>query len=318
MTTLLIPYGLVDGRIVHVDDVQRGKACGARCAGCDSELVAKKGEERIHHFAHYQANGHECEGWLHKTAKRILYERITQSIARRSSFPIKWSCSDEEPAFVHEVDLLGKGVLNNASLEQYLPTWNIRPDITLMAGDTPKGLIEVVDSHRPESPVLASGLPVLEVHVFEGPALEVLAKGTIPVAVMHNYPCPEPSTRLRADTPLTRLSRLRPCSECGEIVVQGENAVYTNWAEQPSRNEAWYCRPCYVKTAKNRCMNCGETLTGRMAYTYTAYRGWQLYSLTDFVFRRNWCCRDCYTNLDEEYENVTALGDLMQEPPGQV
>lgn len=258
MATLLIPYGLVDGRIVHIDDVPRGKACGARCASCDSELVAKKGGERIHHFAHYHANGHGCEGWLHKTAKRILYERITRSMRWRSSVPIAWSCqvkespSDTRPTFVHEIDLLGKGILNNARLEQYLPTWNIRPDITLMAGDTPKGLIEVVDTHRPEPPVLASGLPVIEVHVSEGADLEKLAKGRIPLAVVHNYPCPEPKkcrpTRLRPNKPLRNLSRLRPCSECGAVVVQGENAAYrAKWRDNALRDEAWYCRPCYSR-----------------------------------------------------------------------
>lgn len=251
MTTLKIPYGLdSEGLIVHVDDVPRGIACGARCASCDSKLVAKKGDEVIHHFAHYQANCHGCEGWLHKTAKRILYERITRSIARRSFFPIAWSCRGKEPAVVHEVDLLNKGILNNASLEQYLPTWNIRPDITLKAGTTPKGLIEVVDTHRPEPPVLASGLPVLEVHVSDGSDLEILAKGRVPVAVMHNYPCPDPKkcrpTRLRPNKPLKDLTRLRPCSECGAIVVQGVNAAYrAKWRDNALHDERWYCRPCY-------------------------------------------------------------------------
>ncbi len=269
MTTLHIPYGLVDDRIVHVDDVPRGKACGARCAACGSDLVARKGEERIHHFAHYQANGHECEGWLHKTAKRILYERVIRSMRWKSGFPIKWSCSDKEPAFVHEVDLLGKGILNNASLERYLPTWNIRPDITLMAGATPKGLIEVVVTNRPKPPVLASGLPVLEVHVSAGADLEVLDKGRIPVAVMHNYPCPDPK----------RPTHRRP---------------------PPPRRRV-------------HCTKCGETLRdGRMAYVYWASKGrWHLRHLHDFAFLSDWRCRTCH-------ENVTALGSLMQEPPGRV
>ena len=291
MTTLLIPYGLDSGdRIVHVDDVPRGKACGARCAGCDSELVANKGPIRRHYFSHYQANSHGCEGWLHKTAKRILHQRITRSIARRSPFPIKWSCSDKEPAFVHEVDLLGKGILNNASLEQHLPTWNIRPDITLMAGDTPKGLIEVVDTHRPQPPVLESGLPVLEVHVSEGANLDVLAKGTIPVAVMHNYPCPEPK-------------RSKYCRRCllnrkMQVTLKG-GLCYMCDRPRPRRRSV-------------RCMKCGETLVeGRMAYRHRASQGWQLRNLHDFAFRLDWRCRTCH-------ENVTALAGLMQEPPGRV
>ena len=270
MTTLKIPYGLdSEGLIVHVDDVPRGKACGARCASCDSELVAKKGEVRTHYFAHYSGNRHGCEGWLHKTAKRILYERITRSINQRSPIPIKWSCPDEEPQLVHEVDLLGKGILNNARLEQYLPTWNIKPDITLMAEDTPKGLIEVVDTHRPEPPVLASGLPVCEVHVSEGADLEVLAKDIIPVAVMHNYPCPDPvcpicyrrrskgcnyykkrhmpTTHDYCDTCKTWGDRKHfhhNCSKCGVVVRMGGNAVYrAKWRDNAWHDESWVLSP---------------------------------------------------------------------------
>ena len=273
MTTLLIPYGLdADGRIVHVDDVPRGKACGARCASCESELVAKKGDQKIHHFAHYQATGHGCEGCLHKTAKRILSQRIGDAIGMKgAAVPIKWSCVGEEPPDDHEVDLLGKGILNNIRVEQHLPTWNIRPDITLMADDTPKGLIEVVDTHSPEPPVIASGLPVLEVHVSEPADLKVLAESAIPVAVMHNYPCPDPKCKIcyrrrsegcnyykKRHIPIThdycdicktwgdRKHFHHNCSKCGVVVRMGGNAVYAaKWRDNAWRDQSWYCRPCY-------------------------------------------------------------------------
>lgn len=272
MTTLLIPYGLdSDDRIVHVDAVPRGKACGARCASCDSELVAKKGDVRIHHFAHQQANGHGCEGWLHSTAKRILSQRIADAMAGGAPVPIKWSCPREELAFVHEVDLLGKGILNSIRVEQYLSIWNIRPDITLMAGDTPKGLIEVVDTHSPEPPVVDAGLPVLEVHVSEPADLKVLVESAIPVAVMHNYPCPDPicdtcnrrkssgclhcEVCRRHVTPqhhycgvcktcADRKHSHRNCSECGVVVRQGEWIYRATWRGAGWTDEVWYCRPC--------------------------------------------------------------------------
>ena len=316
MTTLLIPYGLnADGRIVHVDDVPRGKACGARCASCDSDLVAKKGKERIHHFAHYQAN-HGCEGWLHKTAKRILAQRIGDAMVKGASIPIGWSCQGEETGIVHEVDLLGKRILNNVSLEQYLPTWNIRPDITLMAGDTPQGLIEVVDTSRPKPPVLASGLPVLEVHVSEGTDLEVLEKGRVPVAVKHNYPCPDPE---KCRPQHTRPFFQYPCPNCAVQVVQGENAVYTNQSDNPLRDEAWYCRPCYAKNQS--CKECGRTITEARAYTYTALNGWRLYNLMELIYRRDWLCVTCYFDKVvsvvqvEEADGFLEAKELMESRP---
>ena len=315
MTTLKIPYGLdSSGRIVHVDDVPRGKACGARCASCGSELVAKKGDSGkvIHHFAHYQSNGHSCEGWLHSTAKAILAQRITDSMAGKAPFPIKWACPREELKCVHEADLLGKGfignipveqhrsayqmglpglggghevdlekaILNNIRVEKLLSTWNIRPDITLMAGDTPMGLIEVVDTHPPEPPVIDAGLPVLEVHVSEPAHLNVLAESATPVAVMHNYPCPDPICDLcgrrkssgclhcgvcrRHVTPehhhcgvvckacTDRKHYHANCSNCGVIVAQGEYVYTAKWRGTHWEEEVWLCRPCSHKPPKYR------------------------------------------------------------------
>jgi hypothetical protein len=63
-----------DGAIVHIDDVERGLACGCVCAACETELVAHRGSRVLHHFAHYAVG--ECrnagETALHKYAKQLL------------------------------------------------------------------------------------------------------------------------------------------------------------------------------------------------------------------------------------------------------
>ncbi len=46
------------GEILHISQVQRGKACGCVCAKCNEVLEARKGEERRHHFAH--VSNYEC------------------------------------------------------------------------------------------------------------------------------------------------------------------------------------------------------------------------------------------------------------------
>lgn len=71
------------GEIKHIEEVERGAACGCVCPACGKKLIAKKGDRRlkIHHFAH--APGVDCEyGYessLHLAAKRILEKapRIT-------------------------------------------------------------------------------------------------------------------------------------------------------------------------------------------------------------------------------------------------
>ena len=192
-TEFKVPYGKLDGRIVSIDDVPR-KTRGVKCPGCEAELVVRKGDERRHHFAHPSA-GNGCggggEGYLHETVKLLMAERIRGAMEDEAPVRIKWSCKKTKCS--HEDDILCKWELTNIRVEKRLPKGNIKPDITLMAGDKPKALVEVVDAHEPEQPVIDTGLPVLEVHAYER-ALDELANREIPipVAFMHNLPCPDP------------------------------------------------------------------------------------------------------------------------------
>src|ERR1700730_16969980 len=73
-----IPFG-VDRtkRVVHISEVERGRACDCMCPGCDAPLTAVKGAVRQHHFRHGVEV--ECEGALesaiHLAAKQIIIER---------------------------------------------------------------------------------------------------------------------------------------------------------------------------------------------------------------------------------------------------
>jgi hypothetical protein len=89
-----IPFGLRNGKLVSVAQVERGKACGCICPGCESELVASKGEGRNsprHHFRHLHKNNCEdgLETGLHMLAKEILTEssslKIPAVIARHGN-----------------------------------------------------------------------------------------------------------------------------------------------------------------------------------------------------------------------------------------
>ena len=196
MRAILMPYGINDaGQLAHVDDVPNGKACGLRCPSCTTPLQAKNGGRKVrHHLAHLAGNP-SCEGWMHATAKLLLYKRIADAMAADNPLTIEWSCG-RWPFIacrvLHKADLLGKRILDRVCLEQQLPAWNIRPDIVLLYGEEPKVLIEVVDTHRPETTVIASNLPVLEIHITEPSDLEALAEGPVPIEVIHNYPCPDP------------------------------------------------------------------------------------------------------------------------------
>lgn len=72
-----LPYGLQEGTLVTIEQVESGLACRCLCPGCRQPLLAKKGRSRLHHFAHF--NSPECRGGvetpLHQICKEILLHK---------------------------------------------------------------------------------------------------------------------------------------------------------------------------------------------------------------------------------------------------
>ena len=70
-----LSYGRgADGRLLHVAEVPSGLACGCTCPGCGARLVARKGQEKVHHFAHHVTAACRAawETTLHLLAKEAL------------------------------------------------------------------------------------------------------------------------------------------------------------------------------------------------------------------------------------------------------
>lgn len=63
-----------DGRILHVSEVDRGRACQCVCAACNSAVVAKKGTRNAWHFAHdFSAScATAAETALHRAIKQVI------------------------------------------------------------------------------------------------------------------------------------------------------------------------------------------------------------------------------------------------------
>ena len=88
-------WGSRNGKAVRVSEVSRGLACGCLCPGCGGKLVAKKGTQRTHHFAH--ANTVDCdvlgESALHLACKEVIQEY------REMELPVVTSCERQESNF---------------------------------------------------------------------------------------------------------------------------------------------------------------------------------------------------------------------------
>lgn len=75
----LLPYGLTkDERLVHVSEVDSGLACECVCPTCHGPLVARKGSERVHHFAH---NNLICSDPTGETLRHLLAKKVLETNA---------------------------------------------------------------------------------------------------------------------------------------------------------------------------------------------------------------------------------------------
>ena len=74
MKHLEMTCALKNGVITSISDVSSGLSCECICPACGAILVARKGTQRMHHFAHYKKKDCEYayETSLHWAAKDIL------------------------------------------------------------------------------------------------------------------------------------------------------------------------------------------------------------------------------------------------------
>lgn len=72
------------GELVHVEDAERGKACGLMCPDCGGQLIANKGEIKQPYFSHASLEecAHAGETALHRLAKEIIYEHGSLRLPR--------------------------------------------------------------------------------------------------------------------------------------------------------------------------------------------------------------------------------------------
>ncbi len=79
MTEIKQPYGLRNGEIISIEQVESGLKCDCFCPACNGRLIAKKGLEKQHHFAHSDSEdcGKGTETILHKLSKEIISKSKT-------------------------------------------------------------------------------------------------------------------------------------------------------------------------------------------------------------------------------------------------
>ena len=71
------------GKMVHVDDVPRGLACGCVCPCCREKLLARHGDIKEHGFAHHSDNRGANLDICYRV---VLYKLAEQIIQTRKRF----------------------------------------------------------------------------------------------------------------------------------------------------------------------------------------------------------------------------------------
>lgn len=163
-----IGYGLRDGILVFVSDVQSGLACGCLCAHCGKRLVAKKGLKRRHHFAHFEAT--DCSGAaesiLHLLAKELLTELDEIDIPPYEFLKVR---ETKSRVLVKHRDVVAKGGkvrIDRVRVEE--SEGDFIPDIIIETG--PKILlVEVAVTHKVERfklrKIRKRNLPAIEINL---------------------------------------------------------------------------------------------------------------------------------------------------------
>lgn len=140
MTEIKQPYGLKNGEIVSIEQVESGLKCDCFCPACNGRLIARKGLEKQHHFAHYDSDdcGKGTETILHKLSKEIISK---SKIFKTPSLKLK----NSNITIFDETEIQ----IDNVKLEHRLD--DIIPDIIIES----KGkelLVEITVTHELQFP----------------------------------------------------------------------------------------------------------------------------------------------------------------------
>lgn len=147
-----LQYALKDNILVSVNQVEKGLACNCICPSCKSQLVARKGEVREHHFAHYKNNscatGYQTS--LHLLAKELIQEK------RRIKIPPVYCdilCIDPNEPEGYSFDEREKReeqLLSNVNVTLEKKENGIIPDIIIQYGNY-KLYVEIYVTHKVDS-----------------------------------------------------------------------------------------------------------------------------------------------------------------------
>ena len=168
-------YALKNGQITHISNVSRGLECGCICVACKGQLVAKKGSEKVHHFAHTADPNclGAAETALHLLSKE-LFKELNSIVLPQYNFSKERKLKRNYHVITHEEVIVkgGEAEITRALIEQ--TEVRFKPDITLES-NSKKLFVEIAVTHKVDRNKLRHirkcGLPAIEIHLDLADAL---------------------------------------------------------------------------------------------------------------------------------------------------
>lgn len=161
-------YAIKNGLLVHVSEVPKGLSCGCICVVCGNKLIAKKGRQRCHHFAHLTETNclGAAETALHLVSKELIGE-LSEIILPAYNFTK--SKKIKSGVVINYQQLIAKGGVAQIVSTLIESACNgFVPDLILDCGFK-KLIVEIAVTHKVDRNKLRHirkhNLPAIEIHL---------------------------------------------------------------------------------------------------------------------------------------------------------
>lgn len=142
-------YALKNGNLISANMVERGLACNCTCPSCNSQLVARIGNVRIPHFAHYKKNscstGYQTS--LHLLAKELINQRKMIIIPPVHCDIFYENPNTKEGYYLKNEIIKKEKLLKNVNVSLERKEYGIIPDIIIQYDDY-KLYVEIYVTHK--------------------------------------------------------------------------------------------------------------------------------------------------------------------------
>lgn len=162
----IVTDALKDGKLINISKVESGLRCGCVCAGCGGQLIARKGDVKVHHFAHVNADCQAGQESAIHLAFKEAYLKHSKLIAPvfHNQVQLGSDIADVKIEISEYINDLGIGVVNEYSIG------GIRADSAIVDEfGNPLIFIEFAFTHyidkNKESKLKAINVPCFEVDI---------------------------------------------------------------------------------------------------------------------------------------------------------